>query len=34
MTVFQFWNVESFLYSASNQNVDAAVGVGSVAAPK
>jgi hypothetical protein len=34
MTVFQFWNVESLRYSASIQNVDAAVGVGSVAAPK
>ena len=34
MTVFQFWNVESARYSASIQNVDAAVGVGSVAAPK
>ena len=34
MTVFQFWKVESFRYSASTQKVDAAVGVGSVAAPK
>ena len=34
MTVFQFWKVESARYSDSNQNVDAAVGVGSVAAPK
>jgi hypothetical protein len=34
MTVFQFWNVESFRYSLSSQNVDDAVGVGSVAAPK
>ena len=34
MTVFQFWKVESFRYSDSTQNVDAAVGVGSVAAPK
>jgi hypothetical protein len=34
MTVFQFWNVESLRYSASTQKVDAAVGVGSVAAPK
>ena len=34
MTVFQFWKVESLRYSASIQNVDAAVGVGSVAAPK
>lgn len=34
MTVFQFWNVELFRYSASSQNVEAAVGVGSVAAPK
>ena len=34
ITVFQFWNVESFRYSDSSQNVDDAVGVGSVAAPK
>lgn len=34
ITVFQFWNVESFRYSDSNQKVDEAVGVGSVAAPK
>ena len=34
MTVFQFWKVESFRYSLSSQKVDAAVGVGSVAAPK
>ena len=34
MTVFQFWKVEDLRYSASIQNVDAAVGVGSVAAPK
>jgi hypothetical protein len=34
ITVFQFWKVESFRYSDSTQNVDAAVGVGSVAAPK
>jgi hypothetical protein len=34
MTVFQFWKVESLRYSDSIQNVDAAVGVGSVAAPK
>jgi len=34
ITVFQFWNVESFRYSASSQNVDDVVGVGSVAAPK
>jgi len=34
MTVFQFWKVESFRYSASSQNVDEAVGDGSVAAPK
>ncbi len=34
ITVFQFWNVESLRYSASIQKVDAAVGVGSVAAPK
>jgi len=34
ITVFQFWNVESFRYSASSQNVDEAVGDGSVAAPK
>jgi hypothetical protein len=34
MTVFQFWNVESLRYSASIQNVDVAVGFGSVAAPK
>ncbi len=33
-TVFQFWKVESLRYSDSTQNVDAAVGVGSVAAPK
>jgi hypothetical protein len=34
MTVFQFWNVESCRYSDSIQNVEDAVGVGSVAAPK
>ncbi len=34
ITVFQFWNVESFRYSASSQKVDEAVGDGSVAAPK
>ena len=34
ITVFQFWKVESFRYSDSSQNVDDAVGVGSVAAPK
>jgi len=34
MTVFQFWKVESLRYSDSTQNVDAVVGVGSVAAPK
>ncbi len=34
MTVFQFWKVESARYSAATQNVDDAVGVGSVAAPK
>ena len=34
MTVFQFWKVEDLRYSASTQNVDAEVGVGSVAAPK
>ena len=34
ITVFQFWNVESALYSDSSQNVDEAVGDGSVAAPK
>ena len=34
ITVFQFWNVELLRYSASSQNVDEAVGVGSVAAPK
>jgi hypothetical protein len=34
ITVFQFWKVESWRYSASNQNVDDVVGVGSAAAPK
>jgi len=34
ITVFQFWNVESFRYSDSSQNVDELVGEGSVAAPK
>ena len=34
ITVFQFWNVESARYSDSNQNVEDAVGFGSVAAPK
>lgn len=34
ITVFQFWKVELLRYSASSQNVDDAVGVGSVAAPK
>lgn len=34
ITVFQFWKVESLRYSDSSQNVDAVVGVGSVAAPK
>ena len=34
MTVFQFWKVDDLRYSASSQNVDAVVGVGSVAAPK
>jgi hypothetical protein len=34
MTVFQFWNVVSCLYSPATQKVEDAVGVGSVAAPK
>ncbi len=34
ITVFQFWNVELFRYSDSSQNVEDAVGAGSVAAPK
>ena len=34
MTVFQFWNVVSCLYSPATQNVEDEVGVGSVAAPK
>jgi len=34
MTVFQFWNVVDFRYSPATQNVEEAVGVGSVAAPK
>ena len=34
ITVFQFWKVEDLRYSDSSQNVEDAVGDGSVAAPK